>query len=423
MALPTPDIRQYLTDAYNDEEFIVLCSDYFRDVYESFTTGMTMGQKIQLLLDHCQRHDLLPALEAALQRNRPEQFRARFGPSVVEFRPAQAGPPPAPADTQIVRKGFSAMGELAAQNPKARERIAIACAGCEAVCAQLEVVRDYKALHDLLHELQFRCYGALEQEASRFPADAAAVDNAMDHSLTLQRIIGDLKKLAERRSLDTGGSSWIQSMVTAQDTLATAIERQDAGALNKTLFLLHRVLAVQPSRINASLKQAARDTRLDVAVQSLSEASEQLESLQLDPDKLCQFREGLQALDVMSQSISVCVLDHDRWQNLDVELRRVEDALKQGVTELEMSWPDLKVMGLGLFAEGDAEWAANLRKFGDALDQALATKDLPQIKRQFRYYRRQAAERFFQVDTDLKERCGELAQIGRSLAEQMRLLQ
>jgi hypothetical protein len=73
-----PDIRQYLTTAYSDEELGTLCSDYFRDVYESFTTGMTKAQKIQLLLDYCQRRDQLSNLFADLERDRPSQYRRCF---------------------------------------------------------------------------------------------------------------------------------------------------------------------------------------------------------------------------------------------------------------------------------------------------------------------------------------------------------
>jgi formylglycine-generating enzyme required for sulfatase activity len=89
MPTDTADIRQYLTSAYNDEELSTLCSDYFRDVYDTFVSGMTKTQKIQLLLDHCQRRDLIPNLLAALERDRPEQYRKRFGQAVAEPSPAQ----------------------------------------------------------------------------------------------------------------------------------------------------------------------------------------------------------------------------------------------------------------------------------------------------------------------------------------------
>ena len=86
MANPnTADIRSYLTSAYSDEEITVLCTDYFRDVSDNFAAGLTKRQKIQLLLDHCQRRELILNLLAALQKDRPEQYRKRFGAVAVEI--------------------------------------------------------------------------------------------------------------------------------------------------------------------------------------------------------------------------------------------------------------------------------------------------------------------------------------------------
>ena len=90
MATNTADIRQYLTSAYSDEELTTLCSDYFRDVYDNFTAGMSKTAKIQLLLDHCQRREVMPDLRAALGRDRPDQYRKRFGQTVAEPSPAAA---------------------------------------------------------------------------------------------------------------------------------------------------------------------------------------------------------------------------------------------------------------------------------------------------------------------------------------------
>ncbi len=68
---PTTAIRSYLTTAYSDDELTVLCADYFRDVADTFAAGMTKPQKIQLLLDYCQRRELLPSLLTALHNDRP----------------------------------------------------------------------------------------------------------------------------------------------------------------------------------------------------------------------------------------------------------------------------------------------------------------------------------------------------------------
>jgi formylglycine-generating enzyme required for sulfatase activity len=87
----TADIRQFLIEAFNDDELTALCSDYFRDVVNDFASGMTKGQKIQLLIGYCQRRDVIPSLLAAIQRARPEQYEKRF-PRAPRL-PARPEPP------------------------------------------------------------------------------------------------------------------------------------------------------------------------------------------------------------------------------------------------------------------------------------------------------------------------------------------
>ncbi|GEM_PF-2457975 len=80
------DIRRFLTEAFSDEEITTLCFDQFRPVYDTFAGGMTKGQKIQLLIEHCERHDEWPALLSALQRERPRQFATLLETSAPESK-------------------------------------------------------------------------------------------------------------------------------------------------------------------------------------------------------------------------------------------------------------------------------------------------------------------------------------------------
>ena len=70
----TSEIRQFLTEAFGDDELSTFCFGYFRDVYDDFAFGMTKGQKIQQLIEHCERRGTLPSLIAAIQKVRPEQY-------------------------------------------------------------------------------------------------------------------------------------------------------------------------------------------------------------------------------------------------------------------------------------------------------------------------------------------------------------
>ncbi len=102
MANITPaEIRKYLTKTYSDEEIRVLCSDHFHDVYDNFTAGTTKGQKIQSLLDYCQRRELIPSLLTVLKDDLPKQFQKYFGLLEPDLSPEPTGkpaplPPPRP---------------------------------------------------------------------------------------------------------------------------------------------------------------------------------------------------------------------------------------------------------------------------------------------------------------------------------------
>ena len=96
MTPTTADIRRFLVDTFSDEDLKTLCFDYFRDVYDDFTTGMTKGQMIQLLIERCVRRDALANLEAALRAERPDQYVKQFGaptpPPVSSAIPAEIAP-------------------------------------------------------------------------------------------------------------------------------------------------------------------------------------------------------------------------------------------------------------------------------------------------------------------------------------------
>jgi outer membrane protein assembly factor BamB len=70
----TAAIRDLLTAAFSDEELTTLCFDHFRPVYQDFSTGMSKGQKIQLLLDHCIRLDRVAELLEYVKRRNPAQY-------------------------------------------------------------------------------------------------------------------------------------------------------------------------------------------------------------------------------------------------------------------------------------------------------------------------------------------------------------
>jgi hypothetical protein len=67
-------------------------------------------------------------------------------------------------------------------------------------------------------------------------------------------------------------------------------------------------------------------------------------------------------------------------------------------------------------------WAASLKTDAARLDTALAASDATKIRHFFRRYRRQAGERFYRVDIELKRMTDDLRKVGEPLAAVLRLL-
>ena len=68
----TAVIRKLLTEAFDDEDMRTLCFDHFPAVYQQFAAGMTKGQMICLLLDHCERRRAMTTLLNLVQQERPQ---------------------------------------------------------------------------------------------------------------------------------------------------------------------------------------------------------------------------------------------------------------------------------------------------------------------------------------------------------------
>ena len=96
MSPVTMDLRQFLTDYFSDEELTTLCFDFFPEVHNSFASGMSKGQKVQLLIEYVQRREQLPDLLKVLQQQRPAQYAKRFGQaeatSAMQPRPVSPAP-------------------------------------------------------------------------------------------------------------------------------------------------------------------------------------------------------------------------------------------------------------------------------------------------------------------------------------------
>lgn len=293
----------------------------------------------------------------------------------------------------------------------------------EAAASQIDLLTNYKDLHDLLHNLQYLCFNGLVQEAQRFPRDAMSYDIVLDYELSLGGFIDSLLEVASRPGMPSGELAWIQELAEAQNCLQGAIDLQDTQALQRAIWLMKRVLDRHPTRINERLNAAARALRLSTIEQGMLSIRRDLRRLKVAQEHMRRFEAGVAALGDLGTHLAQLVDDHDRWQAIDLELRRVEAALGHDVEEVASSWPELKTKVDPLCARSDAPWAEGIRRDARNLDIALASNNPTKIRRGFQRYRRRVSNRFYQVDTDLKTLCHELRYVGQPLAATFAILQ
>jgi hypothetical protein len=292
----------------------------------------------------------------------------------------------------------------------------------EAASWQIKLLTNYKDLHDLLHNLQYLCFSGLVQEARRFPEDPLALDILLDHELTLGGLIDSLVEVALRPAMPASELDWIQELVEAHGQLQLAIEARNAEPLHRAIWLTKRVLDRHPTRINERLNAAARALRLVAIEQSMLSIRKDLRRLKLAPQQVRRFESGVTALGDLGEHLTRLVEDHDRWQAIDLELRRIEAVMAHDPGEIRASWPDLRAKVDPLCQQSGAAWAEWVQRDSRDLDKALASKNPAQIRQCFQRYRRRVGNRFYQVDTDLKSLCHELRYVGQPLAATFTLL-
>jgi len=81
----TAAVRDLLSAAFSDEEFVTFCFDYFPAVHEGLGGGMGKRQKLQRLLEHCLRRGQMEELLARVRACNPAQyvrFAAQLGDDV-----------------------------------------------------------------------------------------------------------------------------------------------------------------------------------------------------------------------------------------------------------------------------------------------------------------------------------------------------
>jgi len=285
---------------------------------------------------------------------------------------------------------------------------------------QVDILGDYKDLHDLLHELQFSCFNSILRDSRTFPDDEIGLESLKEYQFNLETLIVKFQAVLGRGLVAKSESMWVQEILVARTDLQSALDQLEKETLDKATWRLKRLLNGQPSRINTRLVDSARTLRLPALVSALKTIGQSLPSLKIEQAKVEEFQAGMASLGELSQRLQHLVEDHELWQAFEVELRRIDALIDKDLFELQMSWPDLKTQGEKLYTASGEDWAVALRKDCAAVEEILTGDNPVRTRTTFRNYSRRASTRFYQVDINLRSVCGELRRLAEPLSNVLR---
>ncbi len=405
-------LRQTLADLFSENDLRNLCFDLSVD-YENLP-AVGKSDKVRELIDHFKRRQRLNVLLVAVLEQRPNiDWQLLAVEEVASVQPS----PFSPGDqnnTMLAGKSFTMLVRFM-RKPEVRAAVIAFLTDFQAGSTQIDLMNDYKRVHDLFQELENR-YFLIYNDQKRLPDDDIAWDSIGMNEPELRGKIDDLLDTAKRATFSaTDEARWTQQLEKVKTDMRQAVEEFDLDRLQDSTRLLYRILNRQPSRINAQLVATASALRLDALEKAMITICDNLGGDEFDLEMVHQIREGVVALAGLDERLSGLVREHNAWQELDDELRRVEGGLDQGIEELQDSWEDLEPLTRKLYGSSTEEWAVSLQKMASSLEQALDEGAIANVRRLFRRLRSQVGRRFRRVDFELLTLCQNLQKVGESL--------
>ncbi len=412
---------QTLIDLFSDNELNELCYELRLDPEN--LKAIYKVEKAREMVNYFHRRRRLNVLITVLREQRPHVtledlvLKEGEGDAMAALADLPTTLPPSPKDqsnTMLVSSSFVSLLRLLTQ-PEVGAAVVAFQTDFQAASDQIDQMNDFKLAHDLFQELENR-YFLIQNDERRLPADDLAWDSIAINEPELQGKISDLRLVTRRPAFANDQERLMAQLDKVSESIRLGVEQFDLDELKRGTSLLYRVLNRIPSRINAQLVSTATALRLDALEQAMQTISTKLSTTDLKLDSMVEeIANGVKALGDLDERLKVLVKEHNAWQEIDDELRRVEASLSQSIDELDDAWFDLEPMARDLAAGQSAEWATELNDVVDKLDEALRDKVVVTVRRLFRRFQSQVRRRFRQVDLELLTLCQDLQRVGESL--------
>ena len=404
-------LRELLESTFSIGEFTPLLKDLGVDSENIPKGDGTKGNYVVGITNHFEHLNTLSDLITACKRLRP----IADWPALP--LPLKETPGIETERTIKVVQAIDVLDDLR-HDPQANAEIVLLKSVLQHASERIVEMNYYKKLHDDFQALELS-YKDIVSHSNWLSQGMDVWDTLTRHMAEAQGLMDNLCRTAQVAELEGSESLWINPLLQARQSAQSAMDSQETKWLSLTSNQINRALDRGPTRMNGLMVRAVRELlKLEVAAhmktlhETLTNHSNNAAAAQLKT-----FSAGVTELEELRAQLLALVEDHDRWQEVDVELNRVDEEVKHDEKNLGQGWLDVTLPMQRLINGNSASWAKELMNIGINVQQALQIPDFKRARTKFNEYRTKASNRFHLVDDELLRVCKELEVIGIRLHE------
>ena len=380
-------LREQIVERFSLDEIILMCSDLGVD-YEELREG-AIETKTEELIKHLEHRDRIPDLVKYCSEKRPQMNWEETGLGKVF------------TETEGELKGNLADFQDSFQS----------------ALQQIDVLSDYKDLHDYLHDLQFSWFPLVEKKVTGLPDTKGAIQDLRGYEREFRTAIGKLNDTVNNNKVAETERVWINKLEEARQNLRLGIAsaEPDVKLIGAAVQSISQVLGIQPTFINGALMRAVGALRLRELKDIVQLVLDKLTKKNPNSDIVKQFQQGIVNLNQMNSDLDALMDEHNIWQTNEGQIRMM--LLVDNLAVFNILWQQLKGKTSPLYTkepkEGakPEEWASDLQEDEASLDRAIKANECEAAKAAFKLFDKDAKQRFWVVDKLIKKKCKELSEI------------
>ena len=312
--------------------------------------------------------------------------------------------------------------------PEVQDKIRAFWDQFEEACGKIELLTQAKRLHDDFQRAQDAFRILLDRkrelilELAKTDADAGSTDLRWERLENASNVLQAELATAKSNAREYAGSGKPPAWVTMLDVAETALNQglKDLGIelVKQGAVALTTVIQKEPTKLNKSLVEQARQLPLDRLISRQREILQHLEALDFNEEAkgfIEEFATGVQALELMHQNLQRLLWNHDSLQSIDDQLQPLDESDSPDLPRVRMAWLLVKEPIREL---KKAKWMLDLKleEAMSALELALNEYDKAPaapgsargLRRCYGKFRPIIAKGFQRTDDDLKSLCEEI---------------